>query len=134
MYVVSALLTTEGKLEVHMNTVELAKRTTDPYIGGVLKSEQDSLQWRITSITHWSLSDSERYMMIGYVPEDNWAHARRYETKIRLAACPVSILGIDQMMMVHCLGQTYVLYPPTHSVDSLEFQLMLLTPAGVGDN
>ena len=117
-----------------MNDVKLVKHTTEPYVWGLLKISGVRCQWRITSITHWGMSDGARYMVVGYVPEDTWCYTLRGELRIRIADSEVKISDDGQVMEIRANNQIYTFYTPAHSVDNLEFQLMLITPSGISDN
>jgi hypothetical protein len=73
-------------------------------------------------------------MIVGCVPEDDWSHSFRLELKLRSAHSAARTSDDNQVMEVHSNGEIFTFYSPAHSVDSLEFQLMLITPSGVSDN
>lgn len=116
-----------------MEDVELVKRMTRPYIGGILKTDCLSKSWLITSITHWGISDRERYIVIGCMPEDYWNWSIRFEYRISFTHCTVTLFDDDRMMIIKTGQKEFRLYPPTHSLSGLWDLFMMADAIGTTD-
>ncbi|MCA9335184.1 hypothetical protein KC953_03505 [Candidatus Saccharibacteria bacterium] len=102
-----------------MDDKNFVKEITRPYIGGILKTNNTTQPLLITSITQWGISSTERYIVVGCVPENFWTFPVRFEFRVMLQNCKITVVDDDKMLVIKTGSKEIHLYPPTHSLSNL---------------